>query len=296
MFEWNDIRILLAVARSGSTLAAARMLGMNQTTVSRRIQTLENALGLPLFDRDTRGYALTPNGKAMMEFADEMDRTAEKITNRAVALKRGNSGCIRISIPTDMHAFWLVPVITAYKQTHADITFQIDDTSRVADLSAGEADMAIRGADAIDDETLIARKLGDAVWAVFCSKAYMLTHGLPRSGKELAGHDVAFYSDRMVSNVALLRLFRELVDPCAITQTFNSTTTLSQAIETGDAIGILPRLTGQSRPELVECFSQPDFRSHVWLVASHDSYQVPLIRDFMKFIGSFGLKDDITLV
>ena len=296
MLEWSDIRILLAVARSGSTLGAARALGINQTTVSRRVQSLEHALGLPLFDRDTRGYALTPNGKALIDLADEMANTAQRIANRAVALKRGSNGCIRISIPTDIHGFWLSPVITAYKQGHSDVTFQIDDTSRRADLTGGEADMAIRGADEIDDETLIARKLGDAVWAVYCSKTYISARGCPRSGKELAGHPVAFYSDRMVSNVALFRRFKTLIDPCAITQTFNSTTTLSQAVEAGEAIGLIPRVTGQARPELVECFSQPDFRSPVWLVASRDSYQVPLIRGFMKFIGNFGLKDDITLV
>lgn len=296
MFEWSDIRILLAVARSGSTLGAARTLGVNQTTVSRRVQALEHALGLPLFDRDTRGHALTANGRALIELAAEMDATAQQIEQRAAALKRGSTGCIRISIPTDIHGCWLNPVITAYKHEHPDVAFQIDDTSRRADLAGGEADMAIRGADEIDDETLIARKLGDAVWAVYCSKAYLAAHGLPRSGAELAGHPVAFYSDRMVANVALFRRFRALIDPCAITQTFNSTTSLSQAIESGEAIGLIPRVTGQARPELVECFSQSDFRSPVWLVASHDSYQAPLIRDFMKFISRFGLKDKTTLV
>ncbi|MEM7004999.1 MAG: LysR family transcriptional regulator [Pseudomonadota bacterium] len=296
MFEWSDIRILLAVARSGSTLGAARTLGINQTTVSRRVQSLEHALGLALFDRDTRGYAPTSNGKALLELAEEMERSADQIGKRAVALKRGDSGCIRLSIPTDIYGFWLNPVITAYKQKHSDVTFQIDDTQRRANLSGGEADIAIRGADEIDDESLIARKLGDAVWGVYCSKAYLSVHGLPRSADELAGHPVAFYGETMVANVALLRRFLDLLDPSAITQTFNSTAALSQAVDSGEAIGLLPRVNGRSRPELIECFSLPDFRSPVWLVTSRDGYQVPLIRDFMKFVGGFGMKDDITLV
>jgi len=66
MYEWSDLRIFLAVAREGSTLAASRLLNLNQTTVSRRIEALEHALGLALFTRTTRGFAPTPQGHALM--------------------------------------------------------------------------------------------------------------------------------------------------------------------------------------------------------------------------------------
>ncbi|MEQ9257881.1 MAG: LysR family transcriptional regulator [Roseovarius sp.] len=296
MFEWSDIRILLAVADAGSTLGAARKLGLNQTTVSRRVQALEHATGLTLFERDTRGYALTTNGRALLEPAREMAAAADHLSKRAKALVRGCDGKIRISAAADCQAFWVNPVITAYKNRHEGIVFEVDDSNHQVDLAAGEADLAIRATEHITDENLITRKLGNVVWAAFCSTSYAEAHGAPASMAEMPGHKVAFYSQRMAASIETIRLFAEHLDPAQITHTFNSTVSLANMLSEGEAVGFLPRITAHGRPGLVECFTQDTFRQNVWLVTSSDSYQVPLIRDFMAFTGAFGLKDGVTLV
>ncbi len=91
-YEWSDLRIFLAVAREGSTLAASRVLTMNQTTVSRRIEALEHALGLGLFTRTTRGFAQTPQGQALMARMEAVEVAALDVEVEATRLTRDLTG------------------------------------------------------------------------------------------------------------------------------------------------------------------------------------------------------------
>lgn len=296
MFDWNDIRIFLSVADAGSTLGAAKLLGMNQTTVSRRVQALEHALDLSLFDRDTRGYSLTSNGRLFLESARGMNALAEEIAGRAAAHVRGSSGLVRVSAASDMLACWVSPLTCAFQSKHPDVSFEFDDSSKPVDLTTGEADLAFRATEVISDETLIARKLGQAPWTVYCSKTYLRQHGMPRSMAEIADLPFAFYSKRMVARIEGLQCFASGLNPCQIRQTCNSTSSVASAIENNHCLGILPVVSGASRPELVRCFSEPVFCATLWLVTSSDAYKNPLIRDFMKFAGDFPLKDGLALI
>src|SRR5262245_38207480 len=85
MFDWNDLRAFLAVAKEGSTLAASRSLGVNQTTVARRLEDLERALGLKLFERGQAGSRLTEAGAALLDEARRVERGAEAFATRAGA-------------------------------------------------------------------------------------------------------------------------------------------------------------------------------------------------------------------
>ncbi|SPH24727.1 HTH-type transcriptional regulator YofA [Defluviimonas aquaemixtae] len=296
MFEWSDIRIMLAVASAGSTLGAAKCLHMNQTTVSRRIQALEHALGLTLFERDTRGYALTLNGKALLELAEAMGGTAKRIETLSRSIARGTKGSIKISAAPDMHPYWVNPVTTAYRKKNPEVFFDIDDAVFNVDLGAGEADIAVRSGDEIQDEELVVRKLGKCVWAIFCSKTYVRKFGMPRSIEDLANREMFFYSPAIVDRLKVLRYLGERIKPEQVVQTFRAPTALSRTLEFSYAVGLLPVVAGASRPELVQCFTDPGFRQNVWLATSRDSYQRPLVRDFMKFFGDFTLKDGVTLV
>src|SRR4051812_9814260 len=97
MFDWNDLKAFLAVARGGSTLAAAKALGVNQTTAARRIETLEQAVSLKLFERGQTGSRLTEAGRDLLGEAERVERACEAFDNRAKAHQRGLTGSIRIT-------------------------------------------------------------------------------------------------------------------------------------------------------------------------------------------------------
>src|SRR5438874_2135204 len=97
MFDWNDLRFFLAVAREGSTLAAGKALRTSQTTVARRIAALERTLGLPLFEKRQAGYALTPAGEQLLARAGQVERAARGFSEAAAAQGRDLSGTVKIT-------------------------------------------------------------------------------------------------------------------------------------------------------------------------------------------------------
>jgi len=296
MYEWSDIRIFLAVAEQGSTLSAARELAINQTTVSRRVQVLEKALGLRLFERDTRGFRLTAMGKAMVDVATQMRIAAEDVQTRATNIARNRGGRIRVSAASSTLEYWVIPVTSAYRKKNADVQFEIDHTGRQVDLTRGEADVAFRAADEVTGDTLVVRKLGMVAWAVYCSKSYAREYGLPRSFDELSDHKVLFYSEYLATRASPLLYFKARIAPAQVSATYNSIASIAGSLCIEDAVGPLPMVEGEARPELTFCFTTKDMTMPLWLVTSHEGYQSPVIRDFMKFTANFGLKDGLTLV
>ncbi|WP_158284742.1 LysR family transcriptional regulator [Oricola cellulosilytica] len=291
MFDWNDMRIFLAVADEGSTLAASRKLAINQTTVSRRIRVLEHALGLTLFERDTRGYALTSQGSAMIGLAREMAAVAEKTVSRADHLGRASEGRIRVTAAHSSMAHWVLPLIAEFRKHNPDIHFETNAAEHYVSLEDGEADVAIRAADAIQGDTLIARKLPPVRWAIYCSKAYLAARGMPRSLDELASHPVLSYPEPMVEGVKLMKWLQQHMDSARIVSTVDSVVTMSASLRTEEAVGVLPCVEGDSLPDLVRCFNQEELTSGLWLVASRDAYQEPRVRKFLKFVGENFPKD-----
>src|SRR3954469_14312021 len=98
MLDWNDLRHFLAVARTGSTLAAGRSLRVSQTTAARRVAALEAELGLTLFERRPVGYRLTPVGEALLEKAEGMEKAAELFADSAAAQSREIKGTVRLTL------------------------------------------------------------------------------------------------------------------------------------------------------------------------------------------------------
>src|SRR4028118_746302 len=111
LMDWNDLRYFLAVARSGSTLAAGKALRISQTTVARRITALEEALKLPLFDRRQAGYALTPDGEQLLACAEDVETATTKFSDAAAARTRDLSGTVRVTADEILASPLLVPML-----------------------------------------------------------------------------------------------------------------------------------------------------------------------------------------
>ena len=291
MYEWGDIRIFVAVAAEGSTLAAARKLGLNQSTVSRRIAALEDALGLSLFERDTRGYALTPQGSAMLDVAGQMAAAAENVALRAERLGRDLSGAIRVSGAAMSMNVWGFPLMAKFREAHPEVSFDVDTSEGRVSLERGEADVALRAADAIEGDTLIARKITNIQWGVFGSRDYLLRHGMPRGIEDCGGHDFLFYDRPMVERVQGLRWLDGRIAPERIVQRVNSVSGMTGSLSAVAALGALPCKVGNDTTDLVLCFVEEAMAHPLWIVASKEAYGLPRVRKFMKFVADNMPKD-----
>jgi len=144
MIDWDDVRYFLAVARGGSVRAAAARLGVNHSTVLRRIGQLEERLGAQMFEKLPSGYRLTAAGEEVLELADQMEASSHQLETRVFGRDQGARGLLRVTLPPFLATHLLMPDLADFSRMHPDIEMEILSSGEVANLTNREADVAIR--------------------------------------------------------------------------------------------------------------------------------------------------------
>ncbi|WP_179378285.1 LysR family transcriptional regulator [Jannaschia marina] len=285
MYEWSDIRTFLSVLRNGSASAAARELGTNQTTISRRLARLEHALRLKLFEPGPRGAIPTESAQSLLPEAEAMEVAARAFESRATSLARGHSGTIRISANPLSARYGVTRLMRQFQALHPEVAFELDTEERLVSLEQGEADLALRAATDLTGDSLIARKLLEHPWGFYASAEYIARNGQPRSLDDLAQHDVIHFATGQVLAVGFVRDVQNRMPPQATRVRTGSLSAMVGLVVAGDGVGMLPRASGDTEDGLVFCFNLPEMRQPLWLVASRESHALPHVRAFMRFLG-----------
>ncbi len=181
--DWNDLRYFLAVARAGTLAGAARELGVEHTTVGRRITALESALGVRLFTRGPEGFSLSAAGKDIVPRAEGIAGHVDAIERLVSGTDQRAEGLVRLTIPDALNGYTM-QALTQLRELHPALMVEILCDNRDLDLRRGEADLAIRLRDTRDPE-LIGRRIGGAAWAVYASPVYVARKGGLKSAREL---------------------------------------------------------------------------------------------------------------
>ena len=142
--DWDNLQVFLTITRTGRVSAAAKRLGVEHTTVSRRLEALEKELGVPLFYRTTTGYLLTSHGKNVVASAEAMERAAIAVAGRAREGSGCSAGWARYHLETEFASHWLAPAFPAFRAEHPQIELQILVGTRERDLTRGEAELSIQ--------------------------------------------------------------------------------------------------------------------------------------------------------
>lgn len=141
--QWDDVRYFLELVREGSLSGAARKLSVEHSTVARRVEMLEQALGVRLFDRLPKGWLLTAEGESLVEQAVRLDQEVQMFSRMALGVAALN-GKVRVSAPPVMAGHFLVPRLAGLRAQWQNIDLEIIGESRDTNLARGEADLAIR--------------------------------------------------------------------------------------------------------------------------------------------------------
>lgn len=141
---WDDVRLFLALGRSRTVGAAARLLGVDASTVSRRLLVLEESIGATLFDRGRNGIAATESAEELFPVAERIEEAMSSFTRAADALEREPSGLVRITCPSDVAEVVLVPLLPELFQKYPQVSVDLDAGETLRDLSRREADIALR--------------------------------------------------------------------------------------------------------------------------------------------------------
>ena len=193
MFDWNDLRHFLAVARFGSTLAAAKALNVNQSTVHRRLDELEKRLGRQLVVRQPTGYKLTELGQDMVTYAEQVEEAVQAFERRLAASDTGLTGSVRVTCPEAIGVRLLhSPFVAKFNERYPDLRVEFIISDKLLDLAKGEADIAIRATAPFDD-ALFGRKIAETPWAIYASASYIERAGIITDIADIARHSVALY-------------------------------------------------------------------------------------------------------
>ena len=144
MIDWDDVRYFLAVARGGSVRAAAERLGVNHSTVLRRIAQLEDRLGAHMFEKRPSGYRLTAAGEEVLELANQMEASSHQLETRVFGRDQSVRGLLRVTLPPPLATHLLMPDLADFARSHPDIEMDIVSSGTLANLTNREADVAIR--------------------------------------------------------------------------------------------------------------------------------------------------------
>src|SRR3982750_582000 len=144
MIDWDDVRYFLAVARGGSVRAAAKGLGVNHSTVLRRIGQLEESLGAQMFEKLPSGYRLTAAGEEVLELANQMEASSHQLETRVFGRDQSVRGLLRVTLAPNLAAHLLMPDPAECARLHPDIEMEILSSGELANLTNREADVAIR--------------------------------------------------------------------------------------------------------------------------------------------------------
>lgn len=283
--DWNDLRYFLAVAQTGSTLAAGRVLGVSQTTAARRIAALEAALGLTLFERRQAGYRLTPAGEGLLDRARTVEQAAEAVTDAAAAQTRDVSGTVRLTTD-DIFAVTVLPAILgSLHDAYPGIRIELDSSSEMRDLAAGAADVALRRSKTLDGNGLVARRIVSDVWRTYCSRDYAAAHGRPTTRHALRNHTLIGGGGGGVSKMygAWLKE-NDLEDAVALHYT--SITGLLAAVRAGVGVTVLPCFVADLDEDLVACLpAAGNYGGSLWLVTHERLRHTPRVRVVVDFLA-----------
>lgn len=294
MLDWDNARIFLAVARTGQMLGAARKLGLDHATVSRRIATLEGALGVKLIERRTNGCALTATGETFLASAEkietEMLRAQAALSGADVAI----SGNVRVGAPDGFGTFVLARHLSALMDEHPGLNVQLVPLPRAFSLAKREADIAVT-IDRPVEGRLTVKKLTDYSLSLYASKAFLKERPALATG-ELSGVRVVAYVPDLIFSPALdyLGEFGLAENP-----KFECAGMLGQieAVRAGAGVGVLHDYAVRSLPDLVRVSPRKQVTRTYWLV-THDDVRdlarVRLVHDRIVAIAGKRAKDFVS--
>ena len=282
-FNFDDLRYMLAVAETGTTLAASKLLRVSQSTVSRRIAALEDALQVELFDKRRTGYFLTEAGALLLAPAEAVRHAVDAFSGAVESLSREISGTVRFTTNEVLGAFVLPRLIERLQQRHPGVKLEVDTTNVLRDLTGGEADVALRASPAPTQAGLVGVRLIEDYWSLYCSRSYSLRHGVPRRVEDLASHAMIGI-DAHARGRPIFDWAKENF-PTEVLLRHNSVPAVFTSVRNGVGVGFYSDFVAAGDPELVFCFRPPvPPAAEVWLVTDERLRHVPRVRAVMDVI------------
>jgi DNA-binding transcriptional LysR family regulator len=281
LLAWDDLRYILAVRRHGSLGRAAKALGLNKSTVGRRIAAIEEELGVALLQRGRNGYEFTGAGEAATTAAERIESVVNELVAAVGDTDRIAKGTVRVTVPAWFAQHLIIPALAAFRLEHPGLDVHLVTTDEVVDLGRRDADIGVRNVRPTQS-SLIVRKGGVIAFGMYASREYVARHGMPRDRTDFASHHLIAYRDA-VAYVDAYRWANALSDRVALRAT--DAGSMLDAVAAGLGIGVLPRFLadGAEGVVCVDTVGRPAAEV-IWLVAHPDTLAMERVRTVMGWL------------
>lgn len=287
MLDWNDLRYVLALHRAGTLARAALDLGINATTVRRRIAAVEEQIAAKVFDHVPTGFVATRAGRDLVARAERMESEALALERELSGADQRAEGLVRLATTEMLGTRFIAPHLARFHALHPGITLDLVCSNKGADLGRREADVALRLTRPREPD-VVGKALTTVPLGLYAARSYLAQAGTPRDADaSLAGHAVLLFADTRAFAIENLWLTARL-DGARVPLRADSVSALYSAAVAGLGIALLPRVVAEGDPALARlaAASEPEPRV-VWQAVHGDlkhSARIRAVTDFLSKI------------
>ncbi|WP_026145248.1 LysR family transcriptional regulator [Pseudomonas asplenii] len=278
--SWDDLRIIKTLSDCGNRADTAKKLGINVSTVSRRISQVEKSLGVALFDHRKAGYLLTAEGAELRALAERVELDIVSVTRRVSRAGQGPLGKLRITTSDSLLLYFLTPIIANFKTLNEGITIEVLVGNQTLSLARDESDIAVRATRKPAD-TLVGRKLANIAWAAYGTAKQAVTADPFAEGQSWVSYSGGLQGLKATNHVECR------VAPEHISYRTDSVAAASAAIAAGLGFGFLPCMLGDITPGLVRVGPVVrELQDELWLLTHQDIRKSWRVKAFMTFCAA----------
>ena len=279
--DWDEFRLVKAIADARSLVGAAEALGLNHSTVFRRLAAIETAIGARLFERSRAGYQPTPAGEEMVGLATSMADSIIEFERRVAGRDAKPTGELHVTTVDAVAAALLPPIIARFRAVNPGVQLDLIVAAQTLNRSRRDADVAIRATNE-PPEALVGRRICAVRWAVYCAPSLAAQYG-PRL---LASAPWIGYSDNFAPPRAK-RWIEETIGPRRQVCRVNSPLCMAEVAALGVGAAVLPCLLGDRRPELTRIGPiQPELDVDLWILTHADLRHSARVRAFTELASA----------
>lgn len=280
---WDEIRTAFHVARMGTVSGAADELGVHHATVIRHIDSLEDRLGVKLFQRHARGYSATEAGQDLLQVAQATDDQFSQLVSRIRGRGDEVSGELVVTSLTAASPR-MAATLARFQEKYPGLIIRYLTGEELLRLEYGEAHVAIRAGNRPDNPDNVVQPFLPQEVSLYASRAYVAAHGLPATTDELDAHRFIGYDD-FKSRAPFYRWLVENVAPEKIVFRANDMRVIREAILADVGLGFSTVWEAERFPDMVQVFDPfPDWSIATWLVTHVDLHRTTKVQSFLNYL------------
>ncbi len=279
LLEWNDLQYVLVVCREGTLSGAARVLGVNHSTVFRRISTIEKKLGVRLFERLASGYAMTEAGEAMLDSGERVENEMLGLSRKLIGRDLQLSGVLRVAVPDALLIKIVMPHLVTFFQRYPKIQLELIVSNNYLNLTKREADIAIRATHE-PPETAVGRRMCSMMTTIYSSTDYRV-----RQTEQAFENNTWLLPDDSLAQLPIIKWLDRNYPNAILGLRCNTLLGLYEAVIQGFGVAALPCFLGDADTRLKRILPlTAELNTELWLLTHPDLRRTARVRVLMDFL------------